>query len=87
MFPDGLIWDKETGKPRTTRENEALMAIRLINRQIQDNPEQEKTEQILRLVRFSRLPLPIIEPGEGAGGVVGDWLISCDFAYFSCNFP
>ena len=43
VFPDGLIWDKETGKPRTTRENEALMAIRLINRQIQDNPEQEKT--------------------------------------------
>ena len=42
MFPDGLIWDKETGKPRTTRENEALMAIRLINKQIQDNPEQEK---------------------------------------------
>ena len=43
MFPDRLIWDKETGKPRTTRENEALMAIRLINKQIQDNPEQEKT--------------------------------------------
>ena len=35
VFPDGLIWDKETGKPRTTRENEALMDIRLINRQIQ----------------------------------------------------
>ena len=43
VFPDGLIWDKETGKPRTTCENEALMAIRLINKQIQDNPEQEKT--------------------------------------------
>ena len=29
---------------------------------------------------FSRLPISILEPGEGAGGVVGDWLISCDFA-------
>ena len=31
VFPDGLIWDKETGKPRTIRENEALRLIRLLS--------------------------------------------------------
>ena len=43
VFPDGLIWDKENGKPRTTRENEALMIIRLINNHLQDGAKQEKT--------------------------------------------
>ena len=42
VFPDGLIWDKEIGRPRTTHENEALMIIRLITRHIQENPGQEK---------------------------------------------
>lgn len=43
VFPDGLIWDKEKGKPRTTRENEVLMTIRLINNHLQKGTGQEKT--------------------------------------------
>ena len=31
VFPDGLIWDKESGKPRTIHENEALLLMRLIS--------------------------------------------------------
>jgi hypothetical protein len=31
VFPDGLIWDKETDKPRTIRENEALMFMRSLS--------------------------------------------------------
>ncbi len=43
VFPDGLIWDKENDKPRTIRENTALMYMRLITKHLQESPEQEKT--------------------------------------------
>ena len=43
VFPDGLIWDKENDKPRTIRENTALMYIRLIAKHLQEGTEQEKT--------------------------------------------
>ena len=72
MFPDGLIWDKETGKPRTTRENEALMAIRLINRQIQDNPEQEKTGK--------SFDFPAVDYGEKLSNFLDDLKRLEDFA-------
>ena len=41
-FPDGLIWDKENDKPRTIRENTALMYMRLITKHLQESPGQEK---------------------------------------------
>ena len=31
VFPDGLIWDKETDKPRTIRENEAFKFMRSLS--------------------------------------------------------
>lgn len=43
-------------------------------------PATKKRSGHLAASLFSRLPISILEPGEGAGGVVGDWLISCDFA-------
>ena len=42
VFPDGLIWDKETDKPRTIRENEALMVVRLFS-VAYEKWEKEKT--------------------------------------------
>ena len=41
-FPDGLIWDKENDKPRTIRENTALMYMQLITKHLQESPGQEK---------------------------------------------
>jgi hypothetical protein len=42
VFPDGLIWDKETDKPRTIRENEALKFMRSLS-STYEKLEKEKT--------------------------------------------
>ena len=42
VFPDGLIWDKETDKPRTIRENEALKFMRSLS-STYEKWEKEKT--------------------------------------------
>ncbi len=43
-------------------------------------PATKKRSGHLAASLFSRLPLPNIEPGEGAGGAAEVCLISCDFA-------
>ena len=42
VFPDGLIWDKETDKPRTIRENEAFKFMRSLS-STYEKWEKEKT--------------------------------------------
>ena len=62
VFPDGLSWDKENDKPRTIRENTALMYMRLITKHLQESPEQEKTG---KSCDFSGLVEQVLEISNG----------------------
>ena len=57
VFPDGLIWDKETDKPRTIRENEAFKFMRTLS-STYEKWEKEKTGKSFD---FSGLVEPVIE--------------------------
>ena len=42
MFPSGVIWDKETEKPRTIVENELLLYMRCVSSSY-EKADKEKT--------------------------------------------